>query len=90
MTLTLDPETAGKIRVAISDGHGEARIEVRDASGQLLQTFILKGVIQTVDEPTGPLPPSVSWEELRRRAAERGGRSTEEILAELDEAAKHR
>jgi len=74
----------------MSEGHGETLIEVRDASGRLLQTYILKGFIQSVDEQTGPLPPSVSWEELRRRAAERGGRSTAEILAELEEAAKHR
>jgi hypothetical protein len=87
MTLTVDPETAEKIRVALASGEP---IEVRDAAGLLLERLILQGVIRPVDEPTGPLPPSVSWEELRRRAAERGGRSTAEILVVLAEAAKHR
>lgn len=98
MTKTVDPETADRIRVELESGEV---VEVRDAFGRLvdtmvvsrllLETLMLKGVIRPIEgPPAGPLPPTISWEEMRRRAAERGGRTTAEILAELAESAKHR
>ena len=87
MALTLAPETASKIRVAIASGE---RIEVRDASGFLVETLVLQGTVRPVDPLTGPLPPTVPWEEMRRRAAERGGRTTPEIVADLEAAARQR
>ena len=98
MTKTVDPETADRIRVALES---DEVIEVRNSVGQLvdtltvsrllLESLILKGFIRpTEGPPAGPLPPTISWEEMRRRAAERGGRTTAEILAELAESAKHR
>ena len=87
-SLTIALETANKIRVAMASG--ETRLEVRDASGALLEVLILKGVLRPIDAPAPPQPPAISWEEMRRRAERRGGHTTADILADLDELENQR
>lgn len=87
-SLTGDLETANTIRVALASG--ETRLEVRDASRALLEVLILKGVLRPIDVPAISQPPAISWEEMRRRAERRGGHTTADILADLDERVNQR
>ncbi len=56
----------------------------------LVETLIIQEAGRWVDDAAGPLPPTIFWEKMRRRNADRGSRTTAEILADdIAESVKH-